>query len=55
MTEAEAITPEAANKIKLLGGDKDIPNPFRGNLKKYQNVFARIKAEIDRYVNSDCP
>ena len=54
LTDVQKTAPEAADKIKLLGGDKDIPNPFRGNLKKYQNVFACIKAAIDGYVNSVC-
>ena len=50
--DVEKIAPESAGKIRLLGGDKDIPNPFKGDLKKYQRVFASIKAAIDGFVNS---
>ena len=51
LQEAQEIAPGAAGKIRLLGGDKDIPNPFKGDLKKYQTVFACIKAAIDGFVN----
>ena len=53
--DVEKIAPEAADKIRLLGGDKDIPNPFKGDLKKYQTVFACIKAAIEGFVNSVDP
>ena len=53
--EVEKIAPEAADKIKLLGGDKDIPNPFKGDLNKYRRVFESIKAAIDGFVNSVGP
>jgi protein-tyrosine phosphatase len=55
LQEAVQIAPEAAGKIRLLGGDKDIPNPFKGDLKKYQDVFECIRAAIDGFVNSVDP
>ena len=55
LQDAEEIAPGAADKIRLLGGDKDIPNPFRGDLKKYQKVFTCIKAAIDGFVDSIDP
>ena len=55
LQEAEEIAPQAAGKIRLLVGDKDIPNPFKGDLEKYQTVFACIKAGIDAFVNSVDP
>ena len=55
LQEAEESAPQAAGKIRLLVGDKDIPNPFKGDLEKYQTVFACIKAGIDAFVNSVDP
>ena len=43
--------PEAETKTKLLGGEKGIPNPFRGDLARYEKVFNCIKIAIENFVN----
>lgn len=45
------IAPDAETKVKLLGGEKDIPNPFRGDLAKYKKVFNSIKIAVEIFVN----
>lgn len=45
------IAPDAETKVKLLGGEKDIPNPFRGDLAKYKKVFNSIRIAVEIFVS----
>ena len=50
--EYKDLFEENLNKfLDTLDGEKDIPNPFRGDLAKYKKVFNSIRIAVEIFVN----
>ena len=46
--EIGRMDPGARGRVKLLDGERDIPDPFGGSIEEYRTTARRIKAALER-------